>query len=84
MKSKNPGTSTLFISPVFDIEELHAFVDYLFIPHRNKLMPALLINMEKSLESITKWLMQSDLKINKEKTVLIQQTRWCPHSHQTG
>jgi hypothetical protein len=28
--------------------------------------------------------MQSDLKINKEKTVLIQQTRWCPHSHQTG
>ena len=63
-----PVLYAIFVSPVFSIAELSAFADDTFIPKWNKMLPALINDMEKTLESITKWLKQSGLVVNKDKT----------------
>jgi hypothetical protein len=52
---------------VFDIEELHALADNYLIPCWNRKLPELIVDKEKSHESIKKWLRQSGLKVNKKK-----------------
>ena len=53
------------ISPLFD---LLAFADNTFINRVGEDKGALISDMEKSLEAITKWMKQSGLKINEDKT----------------
>jgi hypothetical protein len=61
---------SIFISPVFEIEELYVFADDSFIPRWNTSFPELIYDIEKSLESITKWLRKSRPKVNENKTKL--------------
>ena len=65
-----PVLYAIFVSPLFDIEPILAFADdsFNFKSHKNK--NQLIKDMEKSLEAITKWLKQSGLKVNQEKTDL--------------
>jgi hypothetical protein len=48
-----PVLYAIFVSPMFKI------ADYFAI--RNKVLPLLIIDIEKSLEAITKWLKQSGM-----------------------
>ena len=63
-----PVLYAIFVSPLFDLEGLDAFADDKFILRTNHEKGALVSNMEKSLETITKWLTQSGLKVNQTKT----------------
>lgn len=65
-----PILYAIFVSPLFDICELSAFADDNFIPKCNKNLVPLISDMERSLDSITKWLIQSGMKVNNEKTEL--------------
>ena len=64
----SPILYAIFVSPLFDIEELLAFADDTFIPKVGESLAELIEDMEKSLEAITKWLKQSGLVVNKAKT----------------
>jgi hypothetical protein len=58
----------LYVSPLFEIEDFSAFADDTYIPRWNDCLETLIINMEESLEWITKWLGDSGLLVNKSKT----------------
>jgi hypothetical protein len=61
----------IYTSPVFDVGKLWAFADDSFIPRWGKSLLDLIKDMkEELLAEITKWLRQSGLKINHEKTEL--------------
>ena len=59
-----PVLYAIFVSPLFALEELFGFADDTFIPRMGDCLSALIFDMEKSLEAITKWMKQSGLKIN--------------------
>jgi hypothetical protein len=61
---------SIFIAPIFDIENLHAVTDNLFMPRWKASLSNLILEMEKSVEPITKWLRKSGLKVNDGKTEL--------------
>ena len=63
-----PILYAIFVSPMFDVCELSSFADDNFIPRCNKDLPPLINDMERSLDSITKWLIQSGMKVNNNKT----------------
>ena len=63
-----PVLYAIFVSPIFDIADLSAFADDTFIPKSNSSLPRLIVDMEKSLEAITKWLKKSGLIVNQAKT----------------
>jgi hypothetical protein len=65
-----PVLYAIFVSPVFDLEPMLTFADDSFIVACNKDKKEVISNLEKSLETITKWLKQSGLKVNQEKTDL--------------
>jgi hypothetical protein len=63
-----PVLYALYVSPLFEFEELSAYADDTYIPRWNECLDTLVINMEHSLERITKWLGESGLLVNKSKT----------------
>ena len=63
-----PILYALFVSPLFDLEKMTLFADDNYVIVRNKHLPELLLEMKRTLEAITKWLVQSGLKVNDEKT----------------
>ena len=65
-----PFLYALFVSPLFDLTNLTAFADDKQIMESNKNLEVLINNMEMKLEMITKWLKDSGLVVNEEKTEL--------------
>ena len=65
-----PILYAIYVSPLFDILKLTNFADDNFVIRWNKCMTALISNMEKDLEIMTKWLKDSGLKVNESKTEL--------------
>jgi hypothetical protein len=65
-----PILYAIYISPLFDLLKLTKFADDNFVIRWNKYMTALISNMEKDLEIMTKWLKDSGLKVNESKTEL--------------
>ena len=65
-----PILYAIFVSPLFDLEKLTNYADDNFIIRWGKVLSELIVNMEKSLEAITKWLKKSGLKVNDNKTEL--------------
>ena len=49
---------------------MNKFADDHYVIHFNKFLPALLVDMKKTLEMITTWLKDSILKVNDQKTEL--------------
>ena len=63
-----PVLYAIYISPVFDLEQLFAFADDKFVPKIGEIKEDLVKDMENSLAVISKWIKQSGLKINENKT----------------
>ena len=63
-----PILYAIYVSPLFDLEKMTIYADANFIIKSNKILSKLIVDMEKSLESITKWLKKSGLKVNEDKT----------------
>ena len=63
-----PVLYAIFVSPLFKIADLELFADDSFITKSNESVTELIKDMEKSLEAITKWLKQSGMKVNQNKT----------------
>ncbi len=64
-----PVLYAIFVSPLFMIEDLDLFADDSYITRSNKNVNELVVDMEKALDRITKWLNQTGLKVNQNKTV---------------
>jgi hypothetical protein len=65
-----PVVYAIFVSPMFDIDFFLSFADDTFIRKTNICKKTLIEDIEKSLESLTKWLKKSGLKVNNNKTEL--------------
>jgi hypothetical protein len=65
-----PVLYAIFVSPLFYLEFLLAFADDNFIPITNQSKSEIILDMERTLKSITKWLANSGLKVNNVKTEL--------------
>ncbi len=63
-----PFLYALFVSPLFELTPLTAFADDKQIMDSNKNLEVLIMNMERKLEMITKWLKDSGLVVNEKKT----------------
>ena len=63
-----PVLYAIYISPIFDLEQLFAFADDKFVPKVGVNKEALVKDMEVSLSAIRIWIKQSGLKINENKT----------------
>ena len=63
-----PILYAIFVSPLFDLVNLTNFADDNFILEFDSKINNLIVNMEKKLEMITKWLKDSGLKVNESKT----------------
>ena len=63
-----PILYTLFVSPLFDLTQLTNFADDNFYLEWNTNLGQLIENLEKKLEMITKWLLDSGLLVNESKT----------------
>jgi hypothetical protein len=63
-----PFLYALFVLPLFELTPLTAFADDKQIMDSNKNLEVLIMNMERKLEMITKWLKDSGLVVNEEKT----------------
>ena len=62
-----PILNAIYVSPLFDLEKTTNYADDNFIIKSSKTIVKLIDDMEKSLESITKWLKKSGLKVNEDK-----------------
>ena len=63
-----PVLYALFVSPLSDIEYLLTYADDNYIPRFHNDRQALITGMQSSMETITKWLNDSGLVVNKSKT----------------
>ena len=63
-----PILYALFVCPLLDLAKMTLFADDNFILKWNKQLSALITDMEKTIEMITKWLRQSGMKVNGSKT----------------
>ena len=63
-----PILYALFVSPLFDLTQLTNFADDNFYLEWNTDLALLIVNLEKKLEMITKWLRDSGLLVNEGKT----------------
>ena len=63
-----PILYAIFVSPIFDLEKMSNYADDNYVIRWNKNITALIVDMKKSLEAITKWLKDSGLKVNESKT----------------
>ena len=58
----------LFVSPLFELTTLTAFADDKQIMESNVSLAQLIVDMEQKLEMVMKWLRDSGLAVNEEKT----------------
>ena len=65
-----PILYALFVSPLFDLTDVVNFADDNFCVEWNMDLSVLIINLEKRLEMITKWLKESGMLVNESKTEL--------------
>ena len=65
-----PILYAIFVSPLFDLAKMTKFADDNFVIKYNKSMSQLIDDMKKTLEMIIKWLKDSGLKVNDDKTEL--------------
>ncbi len=72
-----PVLYAIFVSPVFDIDDLSAFADDKYIQKSSTSLTKLIVDIEKSLEAITKWLKKSGLIVNQGKT---EACLFCKHN----
>jgi hypothetical protein len=63
-----PILYAIFISPLLEICELTSFADDTYIPKSNYNLENLITDMKTTIRCTTKWLRQSGLKVNDEKT----------------
>ena len=63
-----PILYAIFVSPLFDIVNMTNFADDNYVIECEVDLTALIENMKKKLEAITKWLKKSGLKVNESKT----------------
>jgi hypothetical protein len=63
-----PVLFAIFVSQLFKIAGLEFFADESFVTKSNESLTELITDMEKTLEAITKWLKQSGMKVNQNKT----------------
>ena len=63
-----PILYAIFVAPLFDLEKLSNYADDNFIVRWNSSIEELIVDMQRSLEAITKWLRDSGLKVNESKT----------------
>ena len=63
-----PILYAIFVSPIFDLSNLTNFADDNFIVVWNKQIGNLIVDLEKELEMIVKWLKDSGLRVNTGKT----------------
>ena len=66
-----PILYAIYVAPLFDLEDLSNFADDNFILTFNKVKQTAITLMENKLGIITKWLKDSGLKVNEDKTELI-------------
>ena len=60
----------IFVSPLFELADIINFADDNFVIEFDLNVNALIINMQKRLEMIVKWLKDSGLVVNEKKTEL--------------
>ena len=65
-----PILYAIFVSPLFDLTNLTNFADDNFIIEFNSQINCLITDLEMKLEMIVKWLKDSGLKVNENKTEL--------------
>ena len=65
-----PILYAIYVSPLFDLHNLTNFADDNFIIRWSSNMTELVVDFERSLEAITKWLRGSGLAVNDSKTEL--------------
>ena len=63
-----PILYAIFVSPLFDLAKMTLFADDNYVLEWNKSVNQLIIDMQRKIELITKWLRQSGLKVNDSKT----------------
>ena len=65
-----PILYAIFVSTLFDLQKISNYADDNFIVRWSKCINDLIVDMQSSLEAIVKWLRQSGLKVNEDKTKL--------------
>jgi hypothetical protein len=65
-----PILYAIFVAPLFDLAKMTKFADDNYVIKFHKFLAQLLIDMKETLEMITKWLKDSGLKVNDQKTEL--------------
>ena len=65
-----PILYAIFVAPLFDLAKMTKFADDNYVIKFHKFLAQLLIDMKQTLEMITKWLKDSGLKVNDQKTEL--------------
>ncbi len=65
-----PILYAIYVSPLFDLTQLTNFADDNYYLEWNRDLTALISNLEKRLEMITKWLKDSGLVVNESKMEL--------------
>jgi hypothetical protein len=63
-----PLLYAIYVSPLFDLIRLTIFADDNFVIRWNRCLEALIPDLKKDLETMTKWLKDSGLKVNESKT----------------
>ena len=63
-----PVLYAIFVSPLFDLVKLTLFADDNYVIRWNRCINLLVVDMQRSVELITKWLRQSGMKVNEAKT----------------
>ena len=63
-----PILYALFVSPLFDLTQITNFADDNFYIEWNSDLALLIVNLERKLEMITKWLRGSGMIVNESKT----------------
>ncbi len=63
-----PVLYAIFVSPLFELTKITNFADDNFVVLWNKILSKLILNIEKELEMIIKWLKDSGLMVNSSKT----------------
>ena len=62
-----PILYAIFVSPLFDLVKLTLFAEDNYVLGWNRCLEVLIIDMQRTIESISKWLRQSGLKVNDSK-----------------
>jgi hypothetical protein len=65
-----PFLYAIYVTPLFDLNNLTNFADDNLIIRWSSHMPGLVIDLERRIKAITKWLRGSGLAVNETKTDL--------------